>query len=121
MPRCLNSRGARRKLQTENGQQYGQAGYTLEDGTVVRFEVEPGPGFGPAGAGDVVGKLEDAAAPLIAGARVILEKVRAAQPDGVEVKFGVKVTGTAHWMIAKAATEGNFEVTLTWKGHEAPS
>jgi hypothetical protein len=24
------------------------------------------------------------------------------------------VTGTANWLVAKAATEGNFEVTLSW-------
>ena len=35
-------------------------------------------------------------------------------PDSVEVKFGIKVTGTADWLVAKAATEGNFEVTLKW-------
>lgn len=98
-----------------------QVGYTLDDGTVVRFEVEPGPGFGPAGVDEVVGKLEEAAAPLVGGAKVLLEKVRAARPDEVEVKFGVKVTGTANWLIAKAATEGNFEIILTWKGEKAPS
>jgi len=98
-----------------------QVGFTLEDGTVVRFEVEAGSGFGPAGADEIAGKLADAAAPLVAGARVLLDKVRAMSPDEVEVKFGVKVTGTAHWLIAKAATEGNFEVTLTWKGDKTGS
>lgn len=98
-----------------------QVGYALDDGTVVRFEVEPGPGFGPAGTAEVVGRLEEAAAPLVAGAKVLLDQVRAARPDEVEVKFGVKVTGTANWLIAKAATEGNFEITLTWKGGGAPS
>lgn len=97
-----------------------QVGYALEDGTVVRFEVEAGPGFAPAGGEEIVGKLADAA-PLVAGARVLLDKVRATHPDEVEVKFGVKVTGTASWLIAKAATEGNFEITLTWKGDEKAS
>ncbi|MCA1695681.1 MAG: hypothetical protein LC749_13655 [Actinobacteria bacterium] len=32
----------------------------------------------------------------------------------MEVKFGIKVSGTANWLIAKAATEGNFDITLTW-------
>ncbi|GAB3934514.1 hypothetical protein GCM10027614_07660 [Micromonospora vulcania] len=44
----------------------------------------------------------------------MLDRVRELAPDGVEVKFGVKVTGTANWLVAKAATEGNFEVTLSW-------
>lgn len=95
-----------------------QVGYALEDGTVGRFEVDADPGFAPAGGEEVVGKLADAVAPLVAGARVLLDKVRATRPDEVEVKFGVKVTGTANWLIAKAATEGNFEITLTWKGDE---
>ncbi len=92
-----------------------QVGYKLEDGTVVRFEVEPGPGFAPAGADEVVGRLIVAAAPLMAGAGVLLEKARESRPDEVKVKFGVKVTGTANWLVAKAASEGNFEITLTWK------
>ena len=50
-----------------------------------------------------------------AAAREVLEQVRAAGPDEVEVKFGVKVTGTMTWVVAKAATEGNFEVTLKWQ------
>ena len=37
------------------------------------------------------------------------------KPGGVEVKFGVKVTGEANWVVAKAATEGSFEITLTWE------
>jgi Trypsin-co-occurring domain 1 len=98
-----------------------QVGYMLDDGMVVRFEVDPGPGFRPAGAEEVVGRLAEAAAPVVAGAKVLLEQVRASQPDEVEVKFGVKVTGTANWLIAKAASEGNFEVTLTWKADQARS
>lgn len=32
----------------------------------------------------------------------------------IEVKFGVEASGEASWLVAKAAGEGNFEVTLTW-------
>jgi NTP-dependent ternary system trypsin peptidase co-occuring protein len=91
-----------------------EIGYMLDDGTVVRFEFEPPAGFQPAGTREVVGKLKEAVEPLVAGAMVVLEKVRTARPNGVEVKFGVKASGTADWLIAKAATEGNFEITLTW-------
>lgn len=52
--------------------------------------------------------------PAVAAAREVLDQTRAMAPDTVQVKFGVKVTGTAHWLVAKAATEGNFEITLTW-------
>jgi hypothetical protein len=33
------------------------------------------------------------------------------------VKFGVKASGEATWLVAKAAGEANFEVTLTWNQH----
>ena len=35
--------------------------------------------------------------------------------QGADAKVGIKVTGTANWVVARAATEGNFEVTLTWQ------
>jgi NTP-dependent ternary system trypsin peptidase co-occuring protein len=52
---------------------------------------------------------------VVSAARVVLDQVRAAAPDRVEVTFGVKVTGTMNWVVAKAASEGNFEVTLSWE------
>ncbi len=88
--------------------------YDVDGSTTARFEIEPGDGFVPAGAGDVLGKVRDAAGPAIEAARELLELARELSPDGVQVKFGVKVTGTANWLVARAATEGNFEVTLTW-------
>jgi hypothetical protein len=51
--------------------------------------------------------------PAIEAAKVVLEKVKDAKPGEVEVKFGIKVTGEANWIIARAVTEGSFEVTLT--------
>jgi hypothetical protein len=53
--------------------------------------------------------------PAIEAARVVLAKIKEVRPDEVQVKFGIKVSGTTSWLVAKAATEGNFEVTLTWK------
>ncbi|MEU2630378.1 CU044_2847 family protein [Kitasatospora sp. NPDC007106] len=90
--------------------------YTVGEDTVVRFEVEAGDEWHQVSSGDeVVGRIRDAVRPAVAGARAVLEQVKALQPGEVQVKFGVKVTGTANWLVAKAATEGNFEVTLTWK------
>jgi Trypsin-co-occurring domain 1 len=89
-------------------------GYALDDGTVVRFEIEPSAGFRPAGPDDIAGRIRDAVAPAVEGARAVLEKVKEAAPREIEVKFGIKASGTANWLVAKAATEGNFEVTLTW-------
>ncbi|MEQ4303694.1 CU044_2847 family protein [Plantactinospora sp. B6F1] len=88
--------------------------YQVDDKTVALIEVEPPAGFQPAGVGDVAGWVREAAAPALAAAKELLEQVKAVSPDAVEVKFGVKATGTANWVVARATTEGNFEVTLHW-------
>jgi Trypsin-co-occurring domain 1 len=100
------------------------ARYRVGESTVVGFEVEPGSGWHEAGAKEVAGRVREAVEPAIEAAKVVLEKVKDAKPDGVEVKFGIKVTGEANWIVARAATEGNFEVTLTWsppEGQAAPA
>ncbi|GAB2600733.1 hypothetical protein Aab01nite_64770 [Paractinoplanes abujensis] len=89
--------------------------YTVDDGTVVFFEVEPPDGFEQASTERVVGKVREAIGPAIEAAREVLDRVKAHGPREVEVKFGIKVSGTMNWMVAKAATEGNFEVTLKWQ------
>ena len=89
--------------------------YTLDDETVVSFEVEPTAEFRPAGPDELVGRLSEAVRPAIAGAKAVLDRAKETQPDEVELKFGIKVSGTMNWFVAKAATEGNFEVTLTWR------
>ncbi len=88
--------------------------YALDDGTRVEFETEPVDGWREVGAEEVIGRISEAVTPLIEAATTILERLKAAAPESVEVSFGVKVSGTANWVIAKAATEGNFEVKLTW-------
>lgn len=90
------------------------AKYQLDESTTVGFEFEPGPGFHQAGAKEFVGQVRKAVEPAVEAAKAVLEKVKEIKPDGVEVKFGVKVTGEANWVVAKAATEGNFEITLNW-------
>ncbi|RSM68819.1 hypothetical protein DMB66_12710 [Actinoplanes sp. ATCC 53533] len=89
--------------------------YRVDDQTVAQFEIEPVAGFRPAGAGDIAGTIRDSAGPALAAARELLAQVREIAPDSVEVKFGIKVTGTANWVVAKAATEANFEVTMIWR------
>src|SRR4051794_4371210 len=90
--------------------------YALDDGTVVRFEVEPAGDFQPVGAREIAGEVAKAIGPAVDAARVGLDRVREMGPQKVEVKFGIKANGTANWLVAKAAAEGNFEVTLTWGG-----
>ncbi|MGH3568317.1 MAG: CU044_2847 family protein [Pseudonocardia sp.] len=89
--------------------------YALDEETVVRFEIEPSAGFRPAGPDEITGRIRDAVAPAVEAARAVLERVREAAPDEVKLKFGIKVSGTANWFVAKAATEGNFEVEMTWR------
>ncbi|MFD7878953.1 CU044_2847 family protein [Streptomyces sp. NPDC059766] len=95
--------------------------YALDDATVVTFEIEPPSGFQPAGAGRVIGGVREAITPAVEAAGLVLDKAKQAAPDEIEVKFGIKVSGTANWMIAKAASEANFEVTLVWRPKESPA
>lgn len=89
-------------------------GYALDDGTVVRFEIEPSASFRPAGPDEIAGRIREAVTPAVEGAQVVLARAKETAPDKIEIRFGIKVSGTANWLIAKAATEGNFDITLTW-------
>ncbi|GAA3235538.1 CU044_2847 family protein [Actinocorallia longicatena] len=91
------------------------ARYTV-DGVEVAFEFDPPPGFRPAAArGIAISRVQEAVQPAVSAAMTVLEQVRKASPDEVEVKFGVKVSGDADWLVAKAATEANFEIKLVWR------
>lgn len=88
----------------------------------VGFEIEPGPGWSEAGsAGDLAVQVRDAVEPAVQAAKAVLDRVREAKPDKVEVKFGVKVSGGANWVVAKAAGEGSFEITMTWNPDQKTS
>ncbi|GAA2387605.1 CU044_2847 family protein [Dactylosporangium salmoneum] len=90
--------------------------YELEDGSQVRFEIAPTPGFEDAAGPDrVAGRVRDAAGQALKAAAEVLDQVREYGPQEVEVKFGLKVSGKADWLFASASAEGNFEVTLKWK------
>jgi hypothetical protein len=94
--------------------------YAVDDGTPVVFEIEPVEGFVPATPDEFVGRVRTAMGPIVEAAKEVLAQARAAAPDDIEVKFGVKVTGTMTWVVAKASTEGNFEVTLKWRRKAEP-
>jgi hypothetical protein len=91
--------------------------YGVGDDTVVQFEVVPSREWVDASPDPhrVIEQVKAAVEPAVQSARAVLERARAMGPDEVEVKFGIKVSGTATWLVAKAATEGNFEITMTWK------
>jgi hypothetical protein len=88
--------------------------YRVDDCTTVKVEIDPPEGFRPAGPGEVVGRIQEAITPAVEAAKAVLAKVKDTKPDEIEVKFGIKASGEASWLVAKAAGEGNFEVTLTW-------
>jgi hypothetical protein len=93
--------------------------YWVDEATVVGFEVEPPDGYRDAGAwqaaGKVAGHVRDAVAPAVEAAKVVLEKVKEAEPDEVEVKFGVTAAGQTEWIVARGSAECSFEITLTWR------
>ena len=88
--------------------------YRVDDATTVKFEIEPTEGFHPAGPDQVLGKVQEAIAPAVDAAKAALEKVKEARPDEVALKFGMKVSGEANWLVAKTVGEANCEVSLIW-------
>ena len=78
-----------------------QVTYVLDDETVVQFEIEETDTFRPVGAEEVVGRVREAVRPAVEAARAVLDRVREVRPAQVEVKFGVKATGTAPWLVAR--------------------
>jgi hypothetical protein len=90
--------------------------YRVDDSTTVKFEIEPAGGFQPASPDQVLGRIRDAIAPAVEAAKAVLDKVKEVRPDRVELRFGVKASGGANWLVAKAAGEGNFEIALIWSG-----
>ena len=89
--------------------------YAVDEGTVVRFEISPTEDWHEVATDQVLGRIREAVTPAVEGARAVIERAKEIAPDEIEVKFGIKVNGAANWLIARVATEGNFEVTLTWK------
>lgn len=89
--------------------------YELDESTVVQFEIDPTAEFRPASSDKVVSRISDAVVPVVEAANAVLDKIKETRPDGIELRFGIKVSGGANWIVAHAAAEGNFEVTLIWK------
>ncbi len=61
--------------------------------------------------------FESALQTVRSAAEGILNQLRLLQqpPDEVAVEFGVKMSAEAGAVIAKASTEANFKINLTWK------
>jgi hypothetical protein len=91
------------------------ASYALDDGTLVQFEIHPTEQWEQVSSDQVSGRVQEAAEPAIQAARSVLDQAVKLGPAEVEVTFGINVSGTANWFVAKAATQANFEVKLTWR------
>ncbi|MFD8002988.1 CU044_2847 family protein [Streptomyces mirabilis] len=89
--------------------------YELDSNTVVQFEIEPTDDWQPVGADPVLSRVQDSVRPAVEAARTVLDQFVRLRPAEVEVTFGIKVNGSANWLVAKAATEANFGVKLTWR------
>jgi hypothetical protein len=102
------------------------AQFPLNGGGVLVVEVEAGDssarrvmrgGNPEAVVATATASFESALQTVRAAAEGILDQLRslAQPPDEVEVEFGVKMSAEAGAVIAKAATEANFKINLTWK------
>lgn len=91
------------------------------DGEILVFEAAETSGqggFRPASPGATIRKsMSEVLEPLRLYAKGISSKVLSMEPrpDEVEVKVGIKITGEAGVIFAKAGTEGSMEITLKWK------
>jgi len=63
--------------------------------------------------------LQGALGSIAAAATAVLSEVRRAGPHTVEVEFGVAITAEIGAVVAKAASESHFTVTLTWGREDA--
>jgi hypothetical protein len=93
--------------------------YFVEDGTEVFFETAPLGGFAPASSDRPGAQIREALRPAIKAAHIVIGQARELTPDDIELRFGVKVTGSANWLIAKTVVEGNFELILRWQQRDS--
>lgn len=98
--------------------------FKVEDGRVVTMEADapqaPGGIQRAANTGQIVVQakqtLESALEGIKPAADAILNKLSnlTQKPDEVQVTFGLKVSGDAHFVIASGGVEANYNVTLKW-------
>ena len=94
--------------------------YAVDD-MVVQFEIDPNDDWVEVGADQVVAKVKEAVRPAVTAAKAVVAEVAQLAPGDVEVKFGIKVNGSAHWLVAKSSAEASFEITLAWHHGTAAS
>ena len=98
----------------------------LNSGAEVPFEVD-GPVPGPVSNEGIVQDLRQRLDAVLEVVKDTAESVHTslarispeAKPDGVNVTFGIKLTGEVGIVFAKAGTEATFEITLKWDLNKA--
>ena len=103
--------------------------YPLEDGGTIVVEVDEPElegGVVPAARpGEIIAKasqtFEAAIDKIRPAADVMITKLRGLSdsPDEITVEFGLKLSATVGAVVAAAATEANYKVTLKWKPGES--
>lgn len=58
--------------------------------------------------------LDSTLEPVASAAKSALDKLRAAQPDGVTLEFGVRLSGELGAIITRTTGECHMRVTLRW-------
>lgn len=80
----------------------------------------PASGSAVAGAVSVATQtLQTALVSIKDASRAVLEQLREAEPDEIEVEFGVELTAETGAIIAKAGGGCHLNVTLTWAKYVA--
>jgi NTP-dependent ternary system trypsin peptidase co-occuring protein len=100
----------------------------LDDGSTVLVEVAEDEqrlqrvGRAASVVRDSAETLEEALRRVKPAVATVLHQVRdlATPPDTVKIEFGVKLTAEAGVIIAKAATEANFKLSLEWSTAKRP-
>jgi len=96
----------------------------LDEGGEVLLEVagDDEQGFQRVGRGEDAVKraaetMQNALGQLRPTAQTVIDQFRTLSdaPDKISLGFGIKVTGEAQLVIAKAASEANFQVSIEWQ------
>lgn len=94
---------------------------TMNDGSEVLFEID-GPYIGQVSDEGVIQGLQQKIDSVLNLIKSVAESSsnsfqhiqKNAKPDEFEVSFGVKLTGEAGVVFAKAGSEGTFQIKLKW-------
>jgi Trypsin-co-occurring domain 1 len=94
----------------------------LGGGACILVEGNAAEDHGPIQAGrvgdlitDAAQTLQEALKPVAQASRTVLEELRKANPDEVEVEFGVEFKAESGAVIARAGGASHLTVKLTWK------